>query len=336
MKNPFEQYFKRGEKVVSLSVKDKDLIREGLISNMKKTSFNKTRNDLVWYSFLYRHAVTVSLCLILLLVGGTSVFAEKSLPGDLLYPFKTGVTEQVRGWFARSSQDKAEWQIALAERRFNEIQYLEESSSVSPEIKKNVLERFQEQINKVEEKNKEEDALEGNREEDKTKEASVGASSKASIMSAELKQSVSVEDRINLAKGRLAEFEKYISKGRPFKREKMLRLKTSLLIVKKSLLIDVISSIKAENSEKALESLKKAEENLSRFEKLLNEDKSSEASVKKENKEEAETSTETNNSQENQIEINSSEDQNSELRTSSSTEVEHENESSDLDTPFAL
>lgn len=52
--------------------------------------------------------------------GGVAYAAEGALPGDTLYPVKVAVTEPLRTALAGTPGAKAEWQIALAERRINE------------------------------------------------------------------------------------------------------------------------------------------------------------------------------------------------------------------------
>ncbi len=52
--------------------------------------------------------------------GGVAYAAEGALPGDTLYPLKIAVTEPLRTALAGTPVAKAEWQIALAERRISE------------------------------------------------------------------------------------------------------------------------------------------------------------------------------------------------------------------------
>lgn len=64
-------------------------------------------------------------CLVLMLAGGGLVWAaEQSLPGDLLYPLKTGVFEPVAGTFKFSPESKMKHQGTLAIKRFAETEEL--------------------------------------------------------------------------------------------------------------------------------------------------------------------------------------------------------------------
>lgn len=79
------------------------------------------------YSFITHHPMPIAiLALAVLLGGGTSVAAAQALPGDTLYPMKTEVNEEVRGWFQFNTEAKAEFQAELALRRSEELGRLQE------------------------------------------------------------------------------------------------------------------------------------------------------------------------------------------------------------------
>jgi len=70
----------------------------------------------------WRWAITVAAVVLLLFVAGGSTVAASndSLPGDLLYPVKTGV-ERVRLWFETTDTGKAKLHAQFANRRIEEI-----------------------------------------------------------------------------------------------------------------------------------------------------------------------------------------------------------------------
>jgi len=68
--------------------------------------------------------MTILVIIALLVGGGTSVAAQSALPGDVLYPVKVNVNENVQGWFAVSSEAKATWNANRAENRLTEAEKL--------------------------------------------------------------------------------------------------------------------------------------------------------------------------------------------------------------------
>lgn len=86
---------------------------------------------------------------VILLLGTTSAFAEKSVPGKLLYGVKIFVNEPVAGIFAFTKEEKTEWKERLVERRLEEAKKLitenklDEASRLELENKiKNQVEDF--------------------------------------------------------------------------------------------------------------------------------------------------------------------------------------------------
>lgn len=75
--------------------------------------------------------ISLIIALIFAIGGGTSIAAEQSLPGDLLYPVKVHVNEPVRGAIAISDNDQAAWDAALANRRLEEAETLAAKGNLS-------------------------------------------------------------------------------------------------------------------------------------------------------------------------------------------------------------
>lgn len=68
---------------------------------------------------------TLIVALVVVLVGGTTAFAEKAIPGDVLYGMKISISEPIASIFALvSKEEKAEWQERLVERRLEEARRL--------------------------------------------------------------------------------------------------------------------------------------------------------------------------------------------------------------------
>src|SRR3989338_10438953 len=77
-------------------------------------------------SFALRGALVGCLCLVL--VGGTVLTAEASLPGDVLYPVKIHVNENVRGALLFTDESRAGWEARRMERRLDELVLLAEGN----------------------------------------------------------------------------------------------------------------------------------------------------------------------------------------------------------------
>lgn len=92
-------------------------------------------------------AVFLSL---LLAGGGVSYAAEGSLPGDVLYPVKVHVNEEVRAALAIDDEAKAEWETSRAERRINEARVLLEADTATSEQIDDLEARFAEHEGRVE------------------------------------------------------------------------------------------------------------------------------------------------------------------------------------------
>ena len=86
----------------------------------------------------------IILAIILAVSAGVSFGAEQSLPGDALYPIKTGVNETVQGWFALSAEAEAEHQANLAIRRLGEAEELKADGRLDAEIKSELEAEFRE------------------------------------------------------------------------------------------------------------------------------------------------------------------------------------------------
>ena len=71
--------------------------------------------------FLTRHSMPAfALVLVLLVGGGTAAAAQGALPGDLLYPVKVHVNEELQATLAITAKAKAAWAVDRAERRLEE------------------------------------------------------------------------------------------------------------------------------------------------------------------------------------------------------------------------
>ncbi len=161
---------KKGAKHTRLSVAEKAEMKSVLIRHVKA-------NPVSIHSAIpspfninnFRNKKGISILVIGgLLMGGTVSFAsENTVPGDVLFPVKVHVNENVRGVVAVTSKAKAEWEVRLVERRLEEVEKLAVIPNVSPLVQQIAEENLaqytkhvEERIAKFEEDEDEEDAME--------------------------------------------------------------------------------------------------------------------------------------------------------------------------------
>ena len=73
----------------------------------------------------------LALLLLLLVGGGTGVVAENSLPGDILYPVKIHVNENIESALAVTAKGEAEVSVRQAAERLSEAEKLKEKGRLS-------------------------------------------------------------------------------------------------------------------------------------------------------------------------------------------------------------
>jgi hypothetical protein len=104
--------------------------------------------------------MTIAIIIALLLGGGTSFAAENALPGDVLYPIKIHVNENVEEIIAVSSEAEAKLQAKLAVRRLEEAEKLAVGEKLNAETSADLSTRFEEHSKKS--KERQEKVQEGN------------------------------------------------------------------------------------------------------------------------------------------------------------------------------
>ena len=77
-----------------------------------------TRNG--FSEFFMRHSIPAFVAVLVIVGGGTAAAAEGALPGDILYPIKVHVNEEMRATLATTPKAKADWAVGRAERRLEE------------------------------------------------------------------------------------------------------------------------------------------------------------------------------------------------------------------------
>lgn len=151
MKNDFENILNTANKP-KLTLSEKEKVRSAIFSQIKNGSdaAPNSMSNYSWFLFLSRHTTAVFLVLIMFIGGGASVVAQKALPGEILYGVKTGLNENVGGWFIKNMKDEAEWELKLAERRLEEAELLSREDKLTEERKTVLKKKFDEHARKVE------------------------------------------------------------------------------------------------------------------------------------------------------------------------------------------
>lgn len=97
-----------------------------------------------------------TILILLALGGGVSAIAETSLPGDVLYPIKVNVNEEVRAGLAFSNEADARFDIRRAERRLEEAHKLALKGEFNAEAKSKIEASFNSHIKEAEDEIEEE------------------------------------------------------------------------------------------------------------------------------------------------------------------------------------
>jgi len=79
-----------------------------------------------WTSYIQerKFVPTLVMASLLLVTGGTSLFAENSLPGDYLYSLKVNINEKIQGLAAITPEAKAKFALEVTDRRLKEVALL--------------------------------------------------------------------------------------------------------------------------------------------------------------------------------------------------------------------
>lgn len=99
------------------------------------------------FKFVYMPLV---ILLAVMIGGGTSLAAQGSVPGDFLYPVKTGVNENIREAFAVSADSEAKLQANLLDERLEEAQKLHAKGQLSADAESTIVANITAQAKRAE------------------------------------------------------------------------------------------------------------------------------------------------------------------------------------------
>ena len=145
----FSEQLKKKSQSVHMRVAERRELRERVISYMEyhplpQTQQKNTKQYLEAeqrFSFFHfntphiRGFATMFAVCVLIIVP---VIAEKSVPGDILYPVKVNFTEEIRSTLTVSPYARIELETRLLERRIAEARLLASEGKLTPEVEKGV------------------------------------------------------------------------------------------------------------------------------------------------------------------------------------------------------
>jgi len=80
----------------------------------------------------------------LLMIAGIPAIAERAVPGDVLYPVKVRVNEEVLSQLSMGSYEKMEWEARRVERRIAEARLLAKEGKLTDEVEAQITETVKE------------------------------------------------------------------------------------------------------------------------------------------------------------------------------------------------
>lgn len=147
MEDKLEKIFRKGREI-RLDPSEKGKMRDFIVSYAKR---NKKSQK--FHIFSFSGSIPAILSFLVIFGGaGISFAAEKALPGDILYPVKIGVNEEVRGLLAVSDENKVKWLTKVAERRMEETETLAKENRLDQKAQEKIERSFDENTKKIQEK----------------------------------------------------------------------------------------------------------------------------------------------------------------------------------------
>ncbi len=147
----FTEQFNKQANHIRLQTSERSDLRERLVAYMEYhplTAEAKSASTATPLAGQAYRNVRIDLPIISKFIGAFAVltlivlpvFAENTVPGDILYPVKVKFNEEVRGSLTFSPYQKVEWETARLERRISEAQLLADAGLLTPEVEAQVAE----------------------------------------------------------------------------------------------------------------------------------------------------------------------------------------------------
>ena len=150
----FEKQLNKVAKGIKLSVAEKRELETRVVSFMeyhprreavavkKAEAYLASQSySIISFNNRYLQAALGALAVFIFIIVPAA--AERAVPGDVLYPIKVRVNEEVRGGLTFSPTQKIEWETERLERRISEVRLLESKGELTEETEAEVVKAVQ-------------------------------------------------------------------------------------------------------------------------------------------------------------------------------------------------
>lgn len=145
----FAQQFKKQSEKIKLTAEERFLLREKITTfieyhplphqSVSETVISLTDPFVVVRVPWRKWRASMGLVALAIIITIPAV-AEYTVPGDILYPVKISLNEEVRSTLARTPYEKVEWESKRIERRISEARVLAKAGLLTPEVENAVVE----------------------------------------------------------------------------------------------------------------------------------------------------------------------------------------------------
>ncbi len=154
----FNQQFNKKAKQISLTASERNELRESILVYMdyhpltesqglpkrKKKDVQNFFQSQINNGWFWVKASGVTAMFFIMVVP---LLAERSLPGDVLYPIKVSFNEELRGALVSSPYQKIEWETERLERRVSEVKLLADSGKLTTSAEADVAKAMRQHSN---------------------------------------------------------------------------------------------------------------------------------------------------------------------------------------------
>ena len=135
-----------------LDARERDNMRQGLLKMVRNSVAERhieQESEGPKFSFLSlmtRRLISmpaIIIAIIVVLSGGVSVAARSALPGDVLYPVKLEINENLKTAFAFSEEAKANAETSIAAERLEEAEQLAARGELGTDVATKLSQRFE-------------------------------------------------------------------------------------------------------------------------------------------------------------------------------------------------